>query len=1677
MKHNTINIYKSILMFLFETYNLIIIYTYNTLVKKYQSTDCKETITIEFFFCNKKFSQKWSQIIFVLLAIFHLVTVELFSHICHTEAKNVAQKSFLKWSRSKKNMQTKYKDKHFAIESCGHEKAIFKATDLRNDGRMPDSVKEKNWEGLLNTIKEKFHLATTSSFLLVKKDNIDDHVDNDEDFIDLWNVLIKDKKATSYTLKMVCVRCLEITKENKKMTWCPKDSNDPNFYGEMEQKNWNKYFEDLKQLIGGLSDEEHLEDENQANKIQTADDLKRIWADRYDQHNSNKWSLKLQVICLDLPKNSTMEPGVDGHIVTSKEKQELNDNEDETKYALDGPPQINPPFTPSTSFAKKQGEHFNIKLMLELVKKAEEAANTIQNQNVILLLGGTGAGKSTLIHFLAGSTMKEQIVDGVRHIAPVQIKNKALANVRTSAKAESETRYITAVPINLKGMNILVDIDSVVLCDTPGFEDTSGPEVDVANGIGVIRALQNCKSVKPVVLISYTALGNRMNCVKDLARTLVSIIPSIENHLSAFSYVFTKMPENERQYMNGHVKTAYDSIKDEQDKGFKSILVDIVKKTRKGLNAPNLLKDSPNNLLEELSDIKDFIKEPGEVFQPFVSENSKGVVHMQVQKHKEDIWLAYQNGDYHVAKIKLDELTDLNNILKLSTIESEYNDCVKKLTNEWNQKYEDAKSILNKRIASPHSISKDDMLAYQKVVNELVAANELRIHLKDAICGESLTQNINEQMKQLINAIEDEKEGESTLQVHLDKMAQVQACFPNFRNVYNEACQKLKKRVVDCVDEAKECIKKNEFLKFRKEVEKIGKVLILQEHFRSFVDIKEKIKDLENELLVHLDHIANEGRDVLKKTIKEERVDNIEENKEKEERKKVINVRIEKLDKNEGHILKTNVFLLEEAASTFELPCEYVGLDKSTKEIVRSFVNEIIEYFEKVGQEILNLFKKKRYQAFDEIKKLILVMEELRGMKVVKERTGSQYYQTIEKINAFVREVQKDIDVILGSLNRQNVSIDYNRLYECVLCVSNSKWINERQEDDSGSLIDTIKQKLISHLHELQQLSQELELDLDHPEHFKDVRNVFAHLEHLRCLEAIIPELIPFRQKVAGPLEQSVRVTLATIRREFALEAKNVTNQKKMRESLIQLKLCAEDIRATNLYLQKMEFKDAKDLDLKINATKTKIEELTKIMIMPDQQYKDNTKESQEILSQIGEIKQESENENSIPDLLPTSPQLTSDKEAVIHLKIASKWPTEGVEEKTEEGQQNSEKLKQEAKGMNESYQKQMNELKEKLDKDEQVKREYEKQLQKGEMSLASVRESLKSHEFVESDIQRLINNEKELNDKIRQCEREIAKLKKNSGYTFEVLNAPKTVKILQYLKECKAITFPADAITSQLLGTSGNDEDEKKQTENRRVVSLKQEITNTLNLVEEFLQKYSIFVKNQINSLTLIESGTTPSSDEKKDNNNDIDTNMIEEVGDVSNGLTEVKKLQKDYPTIFAYFPQDIIGQFDKRLKRMYVNLSDEMMGLTMEANSTLLKRKIAIAKAFSELDDFAQPNHKFHDLFSTYQNKIYSDEIEIKPALEAIKNRRYSTVGTKMYELEQIDDPNKKKAFKDIKTSWSRDLYTLAKKIKVLPLEESEVDIKNLKELKNNLEYIKEAHNASQFMNEMAKKKSLEQ
>jgi hypothetical protein len=78
----------------------------------------------------------------------------------------------------------------------------------------------------------------------------------------------------------------------------------------------------------------------------------------------------------------------------------------------------------------------------------------------------------------------------------------------TSPEANSCTRYMNAVPLPRDMYEIGTSEDKMTLtiCDTPGFGDSAGVEVDIANGIGMINALMEAKTVRAIVILPYESL-------------------------------------------------------------------------------------------------------------------------------------------------------------------------------------------------------------------------------------------------------------------------------------------------------------------------------------------------------------------------------------------------------------------------------------------------------------------------------------------------------------------------------------------------------------------------------------------------------------------------------------------------------------------------------------------------------------------------------------------------------------------------------------------------------------------------------------------------------------------------------------------------------------------------------------------------------------------------------------------------------------------------------------------------------------------------------------------------------------------------------------------------------------------------------------------------------------------
>ena len=154
------------------------------------------------------------------------------------------------------------------------------------------------------------------------------------------------------------------------------------------------------------------------------------------------------------------------------------------------------------------------------------------------------SGKSTTIHFLCGSKMEMDAKTG--HIAPVEVKNADMNEIKTDFKVlESVTRYICGVPLKLLDHKITARPPSkdsyVYLCDSPGFDDSGGAEIDVANGLGIVKALAQTNSVKIVLVISIGDLEKRLEGVKKLSYTLAQIFPSFIDHLDCINVIFTKM--------------------------------------------------------------------------------------------------------------------------------------------------------------------------------------------------------------------------------------------------------------------------------------------------------------------------------------------------------------------------------------------------------------------------------------------------------------------------------------------------------------------------------------------------------------------------------------------------------------------------------------------------------------------------------------------------------------------------------------------------------------------------------------------------------------------------------------------------------------------------------------------------------------------------------------------------------------------------------------------------------------------------------------------------------------------------------------------------------------------------------------------------------------------------------
>ena len=320
----------------------------------------------------------------------------------------------------------------------------------------------------------------------------------------------------------------------------------------------------------------------------------------------------------------------------------------------------------------------DVALLLDSVRGSIVASHLIKGKDIILLLGSTGVGKSTLMHFLAGSRMRVTTVGGIPHVEPEKVMS-GLEDVKYSCSSRSETTGIHAVTMNVNG-------ETYSVCDTAGFDDTRGVEYDIASGIVMTNAIRSASSVKLVLVIDQGTIAMRFsNLRKSLIPAIIKLIPSFKNYVKSIFYLFN-MVSDPIGSIAARLKDISTNLApaERADVDFAAMITDLAKKsiTRVHATVADIIDGNHQELLRDLNAV-DPILHPENIFSHFAAPTSISILNKQLNLHKaaisrglDSFEVSGSRADLLLVDYKLRQLLDLHLLVGLQECESLYVDCV-----------------------------------------------------------------------------------------------------------------------------------------------------------------------------------------------------------------------------------------------------------------------------------------------------------------------------------------------------------------------------------------------------------------------------------------------------------------------------------------------------------------------------------------------------------------------------------------------------------------------------------------------------------------------------------------------------------------------------------------------------------------------------------------------------------------------------------------------------------------------------------------------------------------------------------------------------------------------------------------------------------------------------------------
>jgi energy-coupling factor transporter ATP-binding protein EcfA2 len=199
-------------------------------------------------------------------------------------------------------------------------------------------------------------------------------------------------------------------------------------------------------------------------------------------------------------------------------------------------------------------ESESIALLTFCVARGVEHAKKVKDKEAVIVIGTTGAGKSTFVNYLLGCTMAEKSPEGdtFENVVAVQPRSEGglcdeVMPIGHGGTSKTYMPQVASVP----------DASSLSYCDCPVFLDNRGAEINIVNAVNIKHVLHSAKCVKVVILIDYhTIKPNRGHGLKETMKLCTQLFGSDatpESFQNAVLLGVTRAPENISSDVLGHM--------------------------------------------------------------------------------------------------------------------------------------------------------------------------------------------------------------------------------------------------------------------------------------------------------------------------------------------------------------------------------------------------------------------------------------------------------------------------------------------------------------------------------------------------------------------------------------------------------------------------------------------------------------------------------------------------------------------------------------------------------------------------------------------------------------------------------------------------------------------------------------------------------------------------------------------------------------------------------------------------------------------------------------------------------------------------------------------------------------------------------------------------------------------